>query len=299
MLANSEAQKAIHTAIILLINNRNDVKITKEQLLTLCRTDSDYALDLIEKNKTQLLNARGESELEIIDLIYCTEWNLLGTTEFLIRNKLEFQFEDFVINQLTQAPADFTHEDLLFLLKEYKRDDHPIRIDALNLLNDYVISFAERLASEPLEMSEDLESLKKSIHDYGFDVDLNATLQKIDNDLQKDSDAFDQKATMGHIRSFFERVLKNICEELQRAKPELSDKTPLHKFGKAIDYLKRKDVITEEIEALAKALYSILSDDHFGVHALKANRDYTRLCRNMVIEYAVTLFFELERRLAE
>jgi hypothetical protein len=46
-------------------------------------------------------------------------------------------------------------------------------------------------------------------------------------------------------------------------------------------------------------VYSILSDGNYGVHALKATRDYTRLCRNMVVEYAVTLFFELERRLAE
>ena len=50
---------------------------------------------------------------------------------------------------------------------------------------------------------------------------------------------------------------------------------------------------------LARGQYEALSDDEFGVHALKATRDYTRLCRNMVVEYAVTLFFELERRLAE
>ena len=57
--------------------------------------------------------------------------------------------------------------------------------------------------------------------------------------------------------------------------------------------------MTEKLRALAKSLYGILSDGGYGCHALKATRDYTRLCRNMVVEYAVTLFFELERRLAE
>ena len=58
-------------------------------------------------------------------------------------------------------------------------------------------------------------------------------------------------------------------------------------------------MLTEKFGQLARCVYSILSDGNYGVHALKATRDYTRLCRNMVVEYAVTLFFELERRLAE
>jgi hypothetical protein len=35
-----------------------------------------------------------------------------------------------------------------------------------------------------------------------------------------------------------------------------------------------------------------------GVHAIKSEREYVRLCRNMVAEFALVLFFELERRLA-
>ena len=74
--------------------------------------------------------------------------------------------------------------------------------------------------------------------------------------------------------------------------------TEVTKCGQAIDYLERKGVTTTKIKELGRCLYGILSDGDYGVHALKASRDYTRLCRNMVVEYAVTLFFELERRLA-
>jgi hypothetical protein len=32
-----------------------------------------------------------------------------------------------------------------------------------------------------------------------------------------------------------------------------------------------------------------------GAHALKSDREYVRLCRNMIAEYALILFFELDR----
>jgi hypothetical protein len=48
-------------------------------------------------------------------------------------------------------------------------------------------------------------------------------------------------------------------------------------------------------KALGRALYGVLSEE--GVHALRADPEYVRLCRNMIAEYALVLFFELERRL--
>ena len=61
-----------------------------------------------------------------------------------------------------------------------------------------------------------------------------------------------------------------------------------------IDYLQRKEVLTNKMQALGRALYGVLSNE--GVHAIKAEREYVRLCRNMVTEYALVLFYELERR---
>ena len=62
-----------------------------------------------------------------------------------------------------------------------------------------------------------------------------------------------------------------------------------------LDFLKRKAVLTEKMFDLGKALYGVLSNQ--GVHAIKSEHEYVRLCRNMVAEYALVLFFELERTL--
>jgi hypothetical protein len=49
------------------------------------------------------------------------------------------------------------------------------------------------------------------------------------------------------------------------------------------------------MKALGRALYGVHSEE--GVHALKADPEYVWLCRNMIAEYALVLFFEGERRL--
>lgn len=299
MSDNSEAKKAIHAAITLLVQNRNKITFSQAQFKTICRADSKYALQIIEKHSVYLLKTSGECRLEIAELIYSVQWDLMGASEFLSRYNLDSEVAEFINNRLSNNPEEFSNEDLYLVLKYFQRTSLPIRDNALNILSNNVISFADRIASEPPGMSEDIESLKNSITDYGFSPELNEILNKIDDELQKPSDAFSQVATMKHIRSFFEKLHKHVGLELQRQRPKVGNGTPLNKCGQAIDYLERKKVITLKIKDLARCLYSILSDGDFGVHALKASRDYTRLCRNMVIEYAVTLFFELDRRLAE
>jgi hypothetical protein len=74
-------------------------------------------------------------------------------------------------------------------------------------------------------------------------------------------------------------------------------RTPLGSCGQALDFLHRKGVLTEKMKDYAKALYGVLSDE--GVHALKSEQVYVRLCRFTVAEYALVLFFELDRRLQE
>jgi hypothetical protein len=73
------------------------------------------------------------------------------------------------------------------------------------------------------------------------------------------------------------------------------DKTHLSSCGQALDFLHRRGVLTEKMRDYGKALYGVLSNE--GVHAFKSEREYVRLCRNTVAEYALVLFFELERRL--
>ena len=62
-----------------------------------------------------------------------------------------------------------------------------------------------------------------------------------------------------------------------------------------LDFLERHGVLTDKMKELSKALYGVLSNE--GVHAITSRRDYVRLFRNMVIEYAIVLFHELDRRI--
>lgn len=101
---------------------------------------------------------------------------------------------------------------------------------------------------------------------------------------------------MKHLRTFFERLHEQVAIKLHAEKPETRDGTDLLKCQQIIDHLERQDVLTTKTKALGRALYSILSEE--GVHALESTREYVRLCRNMVAEYGLILFYELERRLA-
>ena len=296
----TEPERAVHSALMLLAGDRENVSVSAQHLQTICRAAPDYTLRVIDRRRIALLHAAGSRSAEIAHLIHTVEWDLRGASRFIQYHRSgDNRATQFIHERLTESPDDFTREDLHALLGRFKRVENPIRSAALNVLGNYVASFAERLAAEPPGMSQDVASLKQSIRNYGFNPDLNAILQKIDDALEKSADAIEQVATMRHIRSFFEELHENIAKELQLRRPNVGNGTPLSKCGQAIDYLERKQVITEKFKELARCIYAILSDGDYGVHALKANCDYTRLCRNMVVEYAVTLFFELERRLAE
>jgi hypothetical protein len=294
------AEAAVFSAFTVLVNQRQELSITADQLLTVCRAVPDYALRLLAVSRAQLTHTAGPYRAQIARMVMTVEWELRGPTEYMKENHLGVSDESqFILNRLTNHPEEFTRDDLQALLKQFGRAEHPLRLAALNVLAQHVVTFAERVTAEPPGLSRDIESLKKSIREYGFSPELNEVLEKVDQELEKSADAFDQLATMKHIRSFFEKLHESIAKALQAAKPMVGNGTPLDKCQQAIDYLERKNVITEKIKNLGRCLYGILSDGDFGVHALKASRDYTRLCRNMVVEYAVTLFFELDRRLAE
>ncbi len=295
----NELQRSIETTIGLLIANRERPAVSVEQFKAICRAAPEYALAMIDQKRALLLVSGGTGQEEIAHAVRSIEWELLGPSQF-IRTRSSVASDDigFIHERLLKNPDDFDRNDINYLHDQFKHSSHAIRDTILSELTKRMTSLAEQMLAEPPGMSQDIASLKKSITDYGFNPELNEILQKIDTELQSQSDAFDQVATMRHIRSFFERLHESVGKELRRRKPHLGNGTPLEKCGQAIDYLTRKRVITAKFKNLAKCLYAILSDDEYGVHALSATRDYTRLCRNMVVEYAVTLFFELERRLA-
>lgn len=156
-------------------------------------------------------------------------------------------------------------------------------------------SRADSILQQPRELGEDLRKVQEYVSAYNFHPDLNSLLAKVEAGILAGGDQFDQSALLKHLRTFFEKLHRQVAEKLHTVIPSLKDGTDLAKFGQAIDYLCRKDVLTDKMRELARALYGVLSNE--GVHAIKSEREYVRLCRNMVAEYALVLFFELDRQL--
>lgn len=295
----TEDEQAVYNAAHVLLRSRDELSLSQDQFSAICRQSPDYTRKIILHWRISLLHATGPRRADIANIVRTVEWELNGPSEYIEYHHIDTEDGPFILGRMNSHPHEFSDDDLYALTRYYKRTEHPLNKAAVALLENRVVTLADRILAEPPKLSDDLVSLKESIRNYGFNPDLNAALQKIDQELEQVADAFDQAATMKHIRSFFEELHESIAKELQVKKPKTVDGTNLGQCGQAIDYLQRKGVITTKIKDLGRCLYAILSDGDYGVHALKANRDYTRLCRNMVVEYAVTLIFELNRRLAE
>jgi hypothetical protein len=151
---------------------------------------------------------------------------------------------------------------------------------------------ATKVLKYGVELQKEMKAVQEQIQKYKFPEELGALLNKIDDELER-GDQFDQAATIKHLRSFFEALIRLIAQELGRLRPDLKDGTPLDKCQQAIDFLAKSDLLKRPMSLLGRGIYSVLSEG--GVHAISAEREYVRLCRNMVIEFALVLFFELAR----
>jgi hypothetical protein len=221
-------------------------------------------------------------------------WRIMGCEKFVEYYAPQVGVPDsaleYVWRRLQERPNDFSNKALKAMRLRKERD--PLGDLARKILRERLESFADQLPDKQFELSADVEQLKQTVRDFGFSPELNETLAKVEAGIGS-GDAFDQAALLKHLRTFFEQFHRECGEELRRRKPETIDGTPLGQCGQAIDYLVRKDVLTDKMGALGRGLYGVLSEE--GVHKLKAEREYVRLCWNMVVEYGKVLLFELER----
>lgn len=221
-------------------------------------------------------------------------WRLCGSTACL---KGPFLGHDDALNgflgdKLHKTPDDFSDDDLDYLLARGLQSAELVRIVQRNR----VLAKVKVYRSQQAELTADVAKVKNRVATYGFNADLNSLLEKVEDGLVGKGDKFDQAALLKHLRTFFEKLHQQVGETLRNRLPQTVDGTDLTKCGQAIDFLQRKGVLTEKMRDLARALYSVLSNE--GVHAIKSEREYIRLCRNMVAEYALVLFFELDRVLS-
>ena len=201
-------------------------------------------------------------------------------------------------HKLRQKSDDVRDHELQTLFDYCEGNPHAqaLRDLVVRLQSQRLIPVAKALLENREQFSNDVADVKKQVSLYSFPADLNLLLDKVESELQSPADPFDHAATLKHLRTFYEHLHQHVGQRVQQKKPETADGTNLSQCGQALDFVRRKSVLTDKMFEFGKALYGVLSNE--GVHAIKSTREYVRLCRNMTAEYALVLFFELERRLS-
>jgi hypothetical protein len=96
---------------------------------------------------------------------------------------------------------------------------------------------------------------------------------------------------MGHLRSFLEHLHKEWTPRIQKRKKIAG---PMDgKWGTQLAYIRANDFLSKQEEQLVAGLYAVISDE--AVHPLIGKREYARLSRNVVIEYALLFLRKLEK----
>jgi hypothetical protein len=279
-----------------LIAALQDDRITVAEAVRACEDDPrsfvTHALIILNDPKfgSPAFHPGASKTLELI-------WRLTSVKSFMIMSwptHIRDLACKMISAQLHQNPDLFSDDDLHYMTLTRPFGDE-ISTYASNIQTSRITKRVRRINQQPRELSLDVKEVQRQVSLYNFDPDLNLILDKVEVALGS-GDAFDQSATLKHLRTFFEKLHAHVGEKLRQSKPETVDRTPLDQCQMAIDYLQRKGVVTDKMQMLGRALYGVLSNE--GVHAIKSDREYVRLCRNMVAEYALVLFFELSRRLA-
>jgi hypothetical protein len=204
--------------------------------------------------------------------------------------------ETYLTAKLRNSLDEFTDDDLdTFVRVTYGKPTHA---EAKKAQARKLIPIADLLLRNPPDLNRDIAEVKKRVSAYCFTDELNEVLDKVEDGLAAGGDQYDQAAMLKHLRTFYEKLHEQVGLKLRAEKIPLStDATDFTKCQQTIDYLERHGVLTDKMKVLGRALYGVLSEE--GVHALKSDPEYVRLCRNMIAEYALVIFFELDRRLQE
>jgi len=198
-------------------------------------------------------------------------------------------YENFMFTKLALENDRFSDEDLEILVLNEPR----FKESAESIRRDRMRSDIETLKRQGAEFTNDIATVKQRVSDYSFNTELNQLLDKVDQELLKQSDAFDAAATIKHVRTFYEKLQLQVACTLRDKKSLPISDADLGKNIRVLAYFKQHRLLTAKMHDFSNSLYGVLSNE--GVHAIKSTQEYVRLCRNMVAEYALILFFELDR----
>ena len=108
------------------------------------------------------------------------------------------------------------------------------------------------------------------------------SLNVAEQNYRGESDGFELKTCLGHLRSFLEQLHIQACIPIAVS---ISDPAPPEKWGKATAYLRTNGILSQMEEAFVTSLYTLVSDE--AIHPSVAQREYARIRRNMIIEYGL------------
>jgi hypothetical protein len=153
----------------------------------------------------------------------------------------------------------------------------------------YLYLKASLLEGLNLEVNQDKEAVDSYLLRLGFSPTLIECLDQADRLYREGGDAFTLKSSMGHLRSF----LENLHAEALPAVYAKGGGVIPEGWGEGLTFLRTQGIISQAEEKFAGGLYTLISDE--AVHPLIAEREYARLARNVVIEYALLFLRKLEK----
>lgn len=147
-----------------------------------------------------------------------------------------------------------------------------------------------------LEINQDQEYLKATIKEFGFNTVLNASLDKINAQLNDAKDDFDSKSCIGLVRAFLNELCVSIGRTIEQ-ETSIRHSEAIKKMGQALAYFndKRIKFLAEREHEFLIKFNGFISDT--GVHSLKSQKEYARIARNFVVEFGLFLVRRLQKYL--
>jgi hypothetical protein len=141
------------------------------------------------------------------------------------------------------------------------------------------------------EIEGDKTQVISYLERLGFTDNMRQSLNVAEQNYRGESDGFELKTCLGHLRSFLEQLHIQACIPIAVS---ISDPAPPEKWGKATAYLRTNGILSQMEEAFVTSLYTLVSDE--AIHPSVAQREYARIRRNMIIEYGLLFLSVLDKR---
>ena len=216
--------------------------LSVEQALALFRHDEQRAKSFLPVTAAQILGTRKHllqgdpesGEWRFLEVLWqfegrskCIQQHFIGHSSPLVDN--------FLKSKLVNDLQGLSQEDLERLANMYNGQPLQgfIEVEQVRRLSGK----ADQLLKNPQELNKDVVEVRRRISQYNFHAELNELLSKVDDKLSAGGDKFDQAATIKHLRTFFEKMHRQIGETVRTRKPATQDNTDLTKCGQVAGVL--------------------------------------------------------------